>query len=124
MFKLLIVVMLLIVVALIGGAYLHFDPSWSMFSPRWVLGFEADFQGSSERGSGSFVDPFATPACNSALTLRGGAAAICISYGSLQGASLTGYDAEKKWFGTVRARLGFLLTDQILLLWDRRLGLR
>jgi outer membrane immunogenic protein len=32
-------------------------------SPQWVLGFEADIQGSGERGSSTFVDPFSGQIC-------------------------------------------------------------
>ncbi len=55
MFKLLIVVMLLIVVALIGGAYLHFDPSWSILA---ILGFGVFMVG---RIGGPTVPPGSKP---------------------------------------------------------------
>src|SRR5262245_34069673 len=40
---------------IIGGGQIGYN---YQFSPRWVSGFEADIQGSGERGSKALADPF------------------------------------------------------------------
>jgi outer membrane immunogenic protein len=44
----------------IGGGQFGFN---LQVSPQWVLGVEADIQGSGERGSSTFVDPFSGQIC-------------------------------------------------------------
>jgi outer membrane immunogenic protein len=91
---------------IIGGGQLGYN---YQFAPQWVLGFEADIQGSGERGSNSFVDPFSTPVCVAVAN------ASCAFFAPLNGTAATSYEAKIEWFGTVRGRLGFLLNDQLLL---------
>jgi outer membrane immunogenic protein len=91
----------------IGGGQIGYN---YQFSPRWVAGFEADVQGSGERGSNAFVDPFSTAICS-----QGGGAVCTIPNGMLNATALTAYEAKIRWFGTVRGRLGFLINDQVLL---------
>ncbi|MBV8837111.1 MAG: porin family protein, partial [Alphaproteobacteria bacterium] len=62
------------------------------FARSWVLGFETDFQYSGERGS--------QQVCSDG---------VCAA-GSAFGSSST----SLKWFGTARARLGFLPVDRIM----------
>ena len=40
---------------------------------------------------------------------------ICRRTSTLIGTAATVYDAKIAWFGTLRGRLGFLITDQVLL---------
>ena len=54
------------------------------------MGLEADIQGSGQRGSHTFFDPFAA------------------------GTAVTNYDAKINWLGTVRGRFGYLITPQLL----------
>ena len=84
------------------------------FNPRWVLGFETDIQHSAERGSGGFLDPFSTTACTLA-TFQPPGPAVCLGTNPATGILAMNYTAEIDWFGTVRARLGYLVTDQLLL---------
>jgi outer membrane immunogenic protein len=95
---------------IIGGAQVGYN---YQFNPRWVLGFEADIQGSGERGSGTFVDPFSTQIVTGFLATPP-LVVTPTSSGPLQGTSVTAYEARIGWFGTVRGRLGFLITDQVL----------
>jgi opacity protein-like surface antigen len=44
----------------IGGGQIGYN---YQFSPNWVLGFEADIQGSGQRGSGQLADPFSITIC-------------------------------------------------------------
>jgi outer membrane immunogenic protein len=75
-----------------------------------VLGFEADIQGSGERASNQFTDPFLAPICN--ITPVGG---VCPEpLPPSPGTALTSYQAKIDWFGTVRGRLGWLVDDQLL----------
>jgi outer membrane immunogenic protein len=74
----------------IGGA--QFGYNWQM--SNWVAGFEADIQGSGERGSTALVCPG------------------CGSGPSDISAVLT---QKLNWFGTVRGRAGVLVTPTLLL---------
>jgi outer membrane immunogenic protein len=89
----------------IGGGQIGLN---YQFSPQWVLGFEFDLQGSGERGSGTFVDPVSGSICISVIT-------PCATFLSGTGTLTTSYDAKIDWFGTARGRLGYLITDQVLL---------
>jgi len=93
---------------IIGGGQIGYN---RQLSPRWVLGFEADIQGSGERGSNALAVPFSTAVCTSA----GSPPLRCLVSGSLNGTAVTAYDAKISWFGTVRGRLGALVGDQVLL---------
>jgi outer membrane immunogenic protein len=94
-----------------GGGHLGVDPSASsfnksgwlagiqagynwQFNPSWLVGVEADFDGADIRGSGSSPVDIA----NSSPTI----AALNASQ-------------QVNWFGTVRARLGYLPTSNLLL---------
>jgi outer membrane immunogenic protein len=91
----------------IGGGQIGYN---YQFSPTWVVGFEADFQGSGERGSNAFADAFSSTVCVSGSGPTG-----CFVNGPLNLTAATSYDAQIDWFGTVRARLGYLIADQVLL---------
>jgi outer membrane immunogenic protein len=71
------------------------------FDNRWVLGLEADFQGSAQKRNRSISDPY---------DFEGA------STGPLFNAGLLTQDIEAKvqWFGTVRERAGFLVTPTIM----------
>jgi outer membrane immunogenic protein len=91
----------------IGGGQIGYN---YQFSPNAVLGFEADIQGSGERASNQFTDPFLAPICN--ITPVGG---VCPEpLPPSPGTALTSYQAKIDWFGTVRGRLGWLVDDQLL----------
>ena len=92
----------------IGGGQIGYD---YQFARKWVLGLEADFQGSNQRASNSFVDQIATPVCVSAAIPP----PTCVGTIPFSTTAATGYEAKIGWFGTVRGRAGILLTDQILL---------
>jgi outer membrane immunogenic protein len=64
--------------------------NWQV-DPRWVVGLETDFNGSGIRGGGNNVSNF--------------------SAGTVQ--TITA-NQSIKWFGTVRARLGWLATDALM----------
>jgi outer membrane immunogenic protein len=68
----------------IGGGQIGYN--WQPFSRPWVLGVEADIQGSSQRSDGSFV---------------GGVAAPGIVY-----------QDRLDWFGTLRGRIGWALGER------------
>lgn len=89
----------------IGGGQVGYN---YQFSPKWVLGFEADIQGAGKQGSNAFLDTFSSRFCTSAVLFT------CVGTSPLNGTATTGYDAKIDWFGTVRGRLGLLITDQVL----------
>jgi outer membrane immunogenic protein len=49
---------------LLGGAQVGYN---YQYSARWVLGFEADIQGSAQRGSKTFADALAGSICNATI---------------------------------------------------------
>ena len=74
---------------IIGGGQIGYN--WQ--SGPILFGLEADFQGSGERGGSTFCQTAACP------------------LGSLTGS----VDHKLRWFGTARARAGWLPTDRVLL---------
>jgi outer membrane immunogenic protein len=91
----------------IGGGQVGYN---YQYGARWVLGIEADIQDSTQRGNNTFVDSFAGQICDTVV-----AGPTCVSTSPLNGTALTGYQAKIDWFGTVRGRLGWLVTNQSLL---------
>jgi opacity protein-like surface antigen len=80
----------------IGGGQIGYN--WQD-NNNWVLGLEADIQGSSERGSSSFSDPYSVGvACD----------IFCSAVSGTMHAAID-------WFGTVRGRVGVLATPTALL---------
>jgi outer membrane immunogenic protein len=75
---------------------------------RWVVGLEADFQFSGERGNRASADPFSSLQCIAASGIT------CTQYSPLVGMGVTSYQARIDWFDTLRARLGMLVTDRLL----------
>jgi outer membrane immunogenic protein len=76
---------------IIGGAQIGYN--WQLSTP-WVLGVEADWQGSGQKGSSTLP-----PQPNSTLLSNG--------------TSNAAYNADINWFGTVRGRIGYAF-DHIL----------
>jgi outer membrane immunogenic protein len=81
---------------LIGGA--QFGCNWQVDN-KWVLGLEADFQGSAERHSSSDSDPFDFEGVNAAI---------------VTGTVNQNIESKILWFGTLRGRAGVLVTPTIL----------
>lgn len=67
----------------IGGGQIGYN--WQV--NQWVLGIEADFQGSGQKGDGSFFLPSAVLAANFPTSFS--------------------YSDKLNWFGTVRGRIGY-----------------
>ncbi len=74
-----------------GGGQIGYN--WQL-SPIWVVGLEADFQGALEKDSNTLSNPFT------------GTGSF-----TLTGTTVTNYSTKIDWFGTVRARLGYLWGD-------------
>ena len=73
----------------VGGGQAGYN--WQLGT--WLLGLEADIQGSDERGSGD----------------------VCTIGGCPPGSTLFTANYKLDWFGTARGRVGFLPTDRVLL---------
>jgi outer membrane immunogenic protein len=84
----------------VGGGQIGYN--WQM--QNWVFGLEADIQATGEKGSRVFTCP--TGVCTPPI------AGIAVIPGPAVHVSLT---QKIDWFGTVRGRIGFLATPQILL---------
>jgi outer membrane immunogenic protein len=82
----------------IGGGQIGYN--WQA-NQTWVLGIEADIQGSGEKGSSSFSDPYFCDACANGL-------------GAMEAVNGT-LNSNIRWFGTVRGRLGVLVNPTLLL---------
>jgi outer membrane immunogenic protein len=78
-----------------GGGQIGYN--WQ-FSPIWVVGFEADFQGAGERDSTTATTPFT--ALNISGTFPPGTQSVI-------GTAYTDYTSKIEWFGTVRLRAGY-----------------
>ncbi len=83
---------------LIGGGQVGYN--WQV-NPTWVLGLEADIQGSGERGSAGFSDPYG-------FGVDCDVGSVCTNVGGTM-------KAQIDWFGTVRGRIGYLVNPTTLL---------
>lgn len=95
--------------AAISGAQVGYN---YQLSPTWVAGFEADIQSPGQRGSGQFNDAITSQICR--ILFVGSPICQIGSPVPLSGTALTSYQANIDWFGTVRARLGLLVGDRLL----------
>jgi outer membrane immunogenic protein len=87
----------------IGGGQIGFN--WQ-FSPVWVVGLEADFQGADEKEHSTLTSNFNAP--------------LFFGNGEPSGFTATGttaldYAAKIEWFGTARLRAGYLFGDGAVL---------
>jgi outer membrane immunogenic protein len=73
----------------IGGGQIGYN--WQ-FSPIWVVGFEADFQGALEKESSTITNPLS----------------FGTAFGFLTGSTVLDYQTKIEWFGTVRGRIGYV----------------
>jgi outer membrane immunogenic protein len=90
----------------IGGGQVGYN--WQF--DTWVVGIEADFQGSGQKGSGSVV-------CLGAICSAPCPGPLCYERKSevIGGGPVTGNLTERlSWFGTVRGRLGVTVTPWVL----------
>jgi outer membrane immunogenic protein len=83
----------------IGGGQIGYN--WQ-FSPIWVGGIEADFQGALEKDHSTFSTPFTATGEFCVISI-GCAAATPVS-----GSTAVDYHTKIDWFGTARVRLGYV----------------
>ena len=88
----------------IGGFQIGYN---YQLNPNWVLGLVADIQASGERGSNSFADTFSSSVC---VTFQ----VQCLLTAPLNGNVAMNYEAKILWFGTARARVGYLIAPELL----------
>lgn len=89
----------------IGGGQIGYN---YQISRQWLVGLEADIQGSAQHGDRTFSDTFSAPFC---VALAGPGQCTRAPF---DGTATTDYQAKILWFGTVRGRLGALVADRIL----------
>jgi len=87
----------------VGGGQVGYN--WQV--QNWVWGFEADIQGTDEKGSRSFV-------CATGVCTPPALPAVGVFLPASPISVLT-MDQKIEWFGTVRARGGILVTPRVLL---------
>jgi outer membrane immunogenic protein len=90
----------------VGGG--QFGYNWQV--QNWVWGFEADIQGTGERGTRNFTCP--TGICTPGTIPPGFFALVFLIPGAAVPASI---DQKIDWFGTVRGRAGILVDPKVLL---------
>jgi outer membrane immunogenic protein len=90
----------------VGGG--QFGYNWQM--QNWVWGFEADIQGTDEKGSRAFTCPAGL--CTPETLAPGFLALAFLIPGPAVPLSM---DQKIDWFGTVRARAGVLVSPKVLL---------
>lgn len=95
----------------VGGGQFGFN---YQFASRWVTGLEADLQGSGLQISNTFADPILTQQCVLGL-IQPGKPLQCGKSFPVNGTAMTAYQSKIAWFDTVRVRLGYLVTDQVLI---------
>ncbi len=85
---------------IVGGGQIGYN--WQM--QNWLFGLEADIQATDEKGTRNFICPQSTctPTFGQIAVFPGPAVPVALSQ-------------KIDWFGTVRGRLGFLATPQVLL---------
>jgi outer membrane immunogenic protein len=83
-----------------GGGQVGYN--WQ-FSPIWVVGLEADFQGALEKDSNNLSTPFNA---NVTFLINNTPPPICCVLAT--GTAVTNYTTRIDWFGTVRGRFGYL----------------
>ncbi len=93
---------------IIGGAQLGYN---YRIGPMWVMGFETDFQGSSERGNGTSAVPFSGTFCSGVVILP---PLRCFATTAYNATATTSHEAKIDWLGTVRGRLGLVVYDQLV----------
>jgi len=89
---------------IVGGGQVGYN--WQV--QNWVVGVEADIQGTDEKGSRTFTCPIGvcSPAANPFAAVAFVASAPI---------SVLAMDQKIEWFGTVRARGGILVAPRVLL---------
>lgn len=92
----------------IGGGQIGYN--WQL-SPIWVVGLEADFQGSLEKDSVTSTKPFDVFFAKSLPPV----APLVPAAATATGTSVLNYTTKIDWFGTVRARLGYVWGDGAVL---------
>jgi len=105
---------------LIGGG--QFGYNWQ-FAPLWVLGFEADIQGAaitSDRAenTGTATERFAGTSFFRKTSVGANSVEALLAAFTNPALSASGFDsisADVNWLGTARARLGYLVTPNLLL---------
>ena len=82
----------------IGGGQIGYN--WQ-FSPVWVVGLEADFQGAAEKDSATLINSFTVPIGFPVLALIAPAPTVSAT-------GVINYATKIEWFGTARLRAGYV----------------
>jgi outer membrane immunogenic protein len=94
----------------VGG----FQIGYNFASPRWIIGAEADLQFGRRSGSNALVSPLHGTVCNIVNLGTGQCGTGAPFPSAVDGPVSTTLESSIEWFGTVRGRLGYLLSDNLL----------
>jgi outer membrane immunogenic protein len=97
---------------LIAGSLLGYD--WQL-APRWVAGIETDVSEASIRGSQSLAGGNGSFGVGTAFLNIGPVTIPILGFSTAAATTASGSTEQKlDWLGTLRGRLGFLVTDKLL----------
>jgi outer membrane immunogenic protein len=95
---------------LIGGGEFGYN---YQVNRKWLVGIEADLQGSDQHSGGSSLSAFTGTYC-SAIFIFPPRCAGPLSINPTSAQVVNGIESKIDWFGTVRGRVGALVTDNLL----------
>jgi outer membrane immunogenic protein len=95
---------------ILGGVQLGYNFS----SQRWIIGAEADLQFGRQSGNTFLVSPLSGSVCNNVILPAGPCSVSPVLPSAVNGPVSTTVASSIDWFGTVRGRLGYLVSDNLL----------
>lgn len=96
--------------SILGGI----QAGYNVVSTRWVIGAETDLQFGRRSGNTSLVSALNGALCNNVILPSGPCSTSPIVPTSVNGSIATTLRSSIDWFGTFRARVGYLANDNLL----------
>lgn len=88
---------------------------YNFASSKWIIGAEADLQFGRQTGNTLLVSPLNGSLCNNVILPSGPCSVSPITPTLVNGSISTAQESSIDWFGTVRGRVGYLVSDHLLL---------
>lgn len=96
---------------ILGGVQVGYN----FASPKWIIGAEADLQFGRQVGNTFLVSPLSGSLCNNVILPSGPCSVFPVTPTSVDGSISTALQSSIDWFGTIRGRVGYLVSDNLLL---------